>query len=188
MNKGSSNLEGSSEFDRFMANLCISNEPNLLVKVRLTNKVRSVESSFILRFVHDKVRSSKVRSKDMVNLTFGDKHNVWAYLDPTTQNGQDFRPMIEFLRRSRIYYAISNSVQIYRSHIQSFWESARVISVDEDYVIDANVLGQAICISEADIRRVLQFGGEPNGVTLIPDRCIKGCFLRIRYFGAYNSI
>ncbi|KAD4180335.1 hypothetical protein E3N88_28926 [Mikania micrantha] len=68
----------------------------------------------------------------MTNLTFGDKHNVCAYLDPTTRNGKDFRPMIEFLRRSRIYYAISNSCHIYRSHIQSFWESARLISVDEE--------------------------------------------------------
>ncbi|KAD6118917.1 hypothetical protein E3N88_10188 [Mikania micrantha] len=25
-------------------------------------------------------------------------------------------------------------------------------------------------------------------MTLIPERCIKGCFLRIRYFGAYNAI
>ncbi|KAD4180452.1 hypothetical protein E3N88_29043 [Mikania micrantha] len=129
-----------------------------------------------------------IRVMEMANLVFGDKHNVCAYLDPKTKNGQDFRPMIEFLRRSRIYYAISNSCQIYRSHIQSFWGSARVISVDDVYMIDANVLGQAIRISEADIRRVLQFGGEPEGVTLIPERCIKGCFLRIRYFGAYSSI
>ncbi|KAL8240311.1 hypothetical protein R6Q59_013666 [Mikania micrantha] len=122
----------------------------------------------------------------MTNLTFGDKHNLCAYLDPTTRNVKDFRPMIEFLRRSRIYYAISNLCQINRSHIQSFWESARLISVDEEYVIEANVLGQAIRITEADIRRVLQFGGEPAGMTLIPERCIKGCFLRIRYFGVYN--
>ena len=63
-----------------------------------------------------------------------------------------------------------------------------MIYVDQEYVIDANVLGQAICISEADIRRVLEFVGEPAGVTLIPEKCIKGCFLRIRYFGSYNSI
>ncbi|KAC9222872.1 hypothetical protein E3N88_46171 [Mikania micrantha] len=126
--------------------------------------------------------------EDMANLVFGDKHNICAYLDPTTKNGQEFRPMIEFLRRSRVYHAISSSVQIYRSHIQSFWGSARVITVDDVYTIDANVLGQAIRITEADIRRVLHFGGEPEGITLIPESCIKGCFLRIRYFGAYNSI
>ncbi|KAD5318124.1 hypothetical protein E3N88_18070 [Mikania micrantha] len=78
--------------------------------------------------------------------------------------------------------------EIYRSHVQSFWESAKLISVDEEYVIEANVLGQALRVTEADIKRVLQFGGEPNGMTLIPKRCIKGCFLRIRYFGAYNAI
>ncbi|KAL8240210.1 hypothetical protein R6Q59_013565 [Mikania micrantha] len=74
-----------------------------------------------------------------------------------------------------------------RYHFQSFWESARLINVDEDYVIEANVLGQAIRVTEADIRRVLQFGGEPAGMTLIPERCIKGCFLRIRYFGVYSQ-
>ncbi|KAD3640513.1 hypothetical protein E3N88_29736 [Mikania micrantha] len=124
----------------------------------------------------------------MANLVFGDKHNICAHLDPTTKNGQEFRPMIVFLRRSRVYHAISSSVQIYRSHIQSFWGSAQIISVNDVYTIDANVLGQAICITEADIRRVLHLGGEPDGVTLIPESCIKGCFLRIRYFGAYNSI
>ncbi|KAD2392755.1 hypothetical protein E3N88_39732 [Mikania micrantha] len=109
------------------------------------------------------------------------------YLDPTTKNGKEFRPMIEFLRRSRIYYAISNSCHIYRSHIQSFWESARLITLDDTYVIEANVLGQAIRVTEADIRRVLQFGGEPAGMTLIPERSIKGCFMRIRYFGVYSE-
>ncbi|KAD4586699.1 hypothetical protein E3N88_24300 [Mikania micrantha] len=148
------------------------------------SEVRSSEGSFFLRFVHSEVRSSE----EMANLTFGDKHNVCAYLNPTTRNGKDFRPMIEFLRRSRIYYAISNSCQIYRSHVQSFWESTRLISVDDEYVIDANVLGQALRISEADIRRVLQFGGEPDSMTFIPERRIKGCFMRIRYFGVYNSI
>ncbi|KAD3336811.1 hypothetical protein E3N88_32330 [Mikania micrantha] len=73
----------------------------------------------------------------MANLAFGDKHNLCAYLDPTTKN--------------------------------------------------ANVLGKMIKISEADVRRVLQFGGEPKGMTLIPERCIKGCFMRIKYFGVYNE-
>ncbi|KAD2805365.1 hypothetical protein E3N88_38742 [Mikania micrantha] len=123
----------------------------------------------------------------MAKLTFGDKHNLCAYMDPTTKNGKDFHPMIEFLRRSRIYHAISNSCQIYRSHIQSFWDSGRLITVDEDYVIEANVLGQVFRVTEANIRRVLQFGGEPEGMTLIPERCIKGCFLRIRYFGVYSE-
>ncbi|KAD4981971.1 hypothetical protein E3N88_18642 [Mikania micrantha] len=57
---------------------------------------------------------------------------------------------------------------------------------DEECVIEANVLGQAIRVTDADIRRVLQFRGEPAGMTLIPERCIKGCFMRIRYFGTYN--
>ncbi|KAD4585787.1 hypothetical protein E3N88_23388 [Mikania micrantha] len=133
-------------------------------------------------------KSNESFGQEMANLVFGDKHNICAHLDPTTKNGQEFRPMIEFLRRSRVYHAISSSVQIYRSHIQSFWGSARIISVDDVYTIDANVLGQAIRITEADIRRVLHLGGELDGVTLIPESCIKGCFLRIRYFGAYNSI
>ncbi|KAD4385698.1 hypothetical protein E3N88_25867 [Mikania micrantha] len=106
-------------------------------------------------------------ARELATLTFGDKHNLCAYLDPTTKNGKEFRPMIEFLRRSRIYYAISNSCRIYRSPIQSFWESARLIAVDDAYVIEAYVLGQAIRVTEADIRRVLQFGGEPTGMALI---------------------
>ena len=121
----------------------------------------------------------------MENLAFGDKHNLCAYLDPTTKNAKDFRPMIEFLRRSRIYYGNSNSCHIYRSRIQSFWESARLITLD--VVIEASVLGQVIRISAADVRRVLQFGGEPKGMTLIPERCIKGCSVRIKYFGVYSE-
>ena len=39
------------------------------------------------------------------------------------------------------------------------------------------MLGEAIRITEADIRRVLQCGGEPAGMTLIPERCIKGIHL-----------
>ncbi|KAL8225974.1 hypothetical protein R6Q57_018531 [Mikania cordata] len=126
-------------------------------------------------------------SKDMANLAFGDKHNICAYLDHTTKNGKDFRPMIEFLRRSRIYYAISNNCQIYRSLIQSFWESARLITFDDIFVIEASVLGQVIRISEANVRRVLRFRGESEGMNLIPERCIKGYFLRIKYFGVYSE-
>ncbi|KAD5960508.1 hypothetical protein E3N88_11980 [Mikania micrantha] len=59
--------------------------------------------------------------------------------------------------------------------------------VDEDYVIEANMLGQVFRVTKADIQRVLQFGGESEGMTLIPERCIKGCFLRIRYFGVYSE-
>ncbi|KAD5960641.1 hypothetical protein E3N88_12113 [Mikania micrantha] len=123
----------------------------------------------------------------MTNLAFGVKHNICAYLDPTTKNGKDFRPMIEFLRRSRIYYAISNHCHIYRSHIQRFLESARLITVDDIFFIEACVLGQVMRISEADVHRVLMFGGEPEGMSLIPERCIKGCFLRIKYFGVYSE-
>ncbi|KAL8200167.1 hypothetical protein R6Q57_011506 [Mikania cordata] len=42
-------------------------------------------------------------------------------------------------------------------------------------------------ISEADVCRVLRFGGEREGMTLIPKRCIKGFFLRIKYFGVYSE-
>ncbi|KAD5318039.1 hypothetical protein E3N88_17985 [Mikania micrantha] len=120
------------------------------------------------------IRAGTGGLEDMANLAFGDKHNLCAYLDPTTKNGKDFRPMIEFLRRSRIYYVISNSCHIYRSHIQSFWESARLIIVDDVFVIEASVLEQMIRISEVDVRLVLQFGGEPEGMTLIPKRYLSG--------------
>jgi hypothetical protein len=124
---------------------------------------------------------------NQIVLPYGDRHNICAYLDPTTKYGQDFRGIIEFLRRSRILHAISVHCDIYSSHIQEFWNTAQSVIVDGISVLQATVLGHPITVGEADIRRVLRFGGEPEGLTNFSEECIKGCFLRGKYFGIYNA-
>ncbi|KAL8225904.1 hypothetical protein R6Q57_018461, partial [Mikania cordata] len=119
----------------------------------------------------------------MANLTFRDKHNLCAYLDPATKNGKEFRPMIEFLRRSRIYHVISNSCQIYRSHIQSFWDSASLITVDDDYppVIRGKVQGHDIIVSVEHIKRICGFQDAPDHPILLDHYLVRGCFMRCKY-------
>lgn len=51
------------------------------------------------------------------------KNNICAYLDTTSRNATKFIGMIEFLKRSRIYIAISRVCVPYLSHQHAFWST-----------------------------------------------------------------
>ena len=115
------------------------------------------------------------------------KHNICAFLDLNSTYSVNFIEMITFLRRSRIFTAITMRTTPYQSIIQSFWDNAEVDCDVDPPVIRSKVKGRPAVISEDDIRNLLQFGDQPNQPFMLDDRLVRGCFQRMRYQGDINQ-
>ncbi|GKD13930.1 hypothetical protein Tco_1198337 [Tanacetum coccineum] len=75
----------------------------------------------------------------MTKLAFYDYHNMVAILEKTESN-TDFHQIVDFLEASHIRYALTVRPTVYVSHIQQFWSTARVETVDGETKIIAKFL------------------------------------------------
>ncbi|GKE48175.1 hypothetical protein Tco_1479433, partial [Tanacetum coccineum] len=91
----------------------------------------------------------------MTKLAFCDYHNMVAILEKTESN-IDFHQIVDFLEVSHIRYALTVCPTIYVSHIQQFWSTARVKTVDGETKIIAKVNGRQRTVTESSIRRHLK--------------------------------
>ncbi|GKB67787.1 hypothetical protein Tco_0929199 [Tanacetum coccineum] len=91
----------------------------------------------------------------MTKLAFCDYHNIVAILEKTESN-TDFHQIVDFLEASHIKYALTVHPTIYVSHIQQFWSTARVETVDGETKIIAKVNGRKRTVTESSIRRHLK--------------------------------
>ena len=114
---------------------------------------------------------------------FNDKHNIVALVDPELKEAVQFQDMIRFLRRSRIFTAISAQPIIIHSHVADFWEHA----VFTGLVIRSRIGDIPIEISVADIREALQFGDLEDDPISVPSVTICGLFNRMGYTGDAGS-
>ncbi|GJW21444.1 zinc finger BED domain-containing protein RICESLEEPER 2 [Tanacetum coccineum] len=89
----------------------------------------------------------------MATLELYDKHNMVAYLIKT-EGSEDFQEIIDFLSGSHISYALTESLILYMSLIDKFWQTA-VLSTTEEGVqaITATINGRETIITEASLRR-----------------------------------
>ncbi|KAD7117113.1 hypothetical protein E3N88_04381 [Mikania micrantha] len=111
------------------------------------------------------------------------KHNICAHLDLTTPNAKHYSDIITFLRRSRIFTAISTVHVPYLSHQQDFWSSADIDCEAEPTVIRGKVQGHDIVVSAEHIRRICGFQDSPDQPALLDRFLVRGCFLRCKYEG-----
>ncbi|GJY15816.1 hypothetical protein Tco_0386238 [Tanacetum coccineum] len=81
----------------------------------------------------------------MGKLAFCDYHNMVAILDKTEHN-TDFHQIVD-------WYALMVRPTVYVAHIQQFWSTARVETVDEATKIIATVNGRQRTLTESSIRR-----------------------------------
>ncbi|KAL8226006.1 hypothetical protein R6Q57_018563 [Mikania cordata] len=93
---------------------------------------------------------------DMAAYKSVSKHNICAHLDFETPNARHYTEILTFLRRSRIFTAISFIHVPYISHMQDFWASADIDCRVEPPVIRGKVLGHDVVISAEHIRRVCE--------------------------------
>ncbi|MFS8003199.1 hypothetical protein Hanom_Chr13g01211071 [Helianthus anomalus] len=67
---------------------------------------------------------------------FVTKHNQIALLDETVRGVEDYVPIMQFLKRLRIAYAISENVQQVTSYNHVFWRTARTVSNIVEFTIN----------------------------------------------------
>jgi hypothetical protein len=104
----------------------------------------------------------------MAELYFKGDHNKHAFLD-RDKNDEDYVDMMEFLRRSKICYALLQyPTIIYESLVVQFWETAQVRTVgDGPTEIVAVIDGKEHVVTESLVRTQLQLDDE-GGVTELP--------------------
>ncbi|GKA09660.1 hypothetical protein Tco_0688991 [Tanacetum coccineum] len=103
----------------------------------------------------------------MAKLAFCDYHNMVAILEKTESN-TDFHQIVDFLEASHIRYALTVHPTVYVSHIQQFWSTARVETVDGETKIIAKVNGRQRTVTESSIRRHLKLLDD-EGISTLPD-------------------
>ncbi|KAL8225939.1 hypothetical protein R6Q57_018496 [Mikania cordata] len=113
----------------------------------------------------------------MANYKAFRKNNICAHLDSTTRNAGQFTEIIAFLRRSRIFTAISTVHDPYLSHQRDFWSTADIDCEVEPLVIRGKVRGHDVAVSAEHIRRVCGFQDSPDHPFLLDRYLARGCFL-----------
>ncbi|GJQ99149.1 hypothetical protein Tco_0522134 [Tanacetum coccineum] len=73
-----------------------------------------------------------------------------------TESNTNFHQIVDFLEASHIRYALTVRPTVYVSHIQQFWSTVRVETVDEETKIIAKVNGRQRTVIESSIRRHLK--------------------------------
>ena len=111
-------------------------------------------------------------------------HNMYIVLDPDMRGIGNYREIINFLIRSRIFHAITNTLPISVPNIEDFWNTAVYDARAEPPVIRATVNNRAIQFSAEQIRVALQLGNENvDDPTEFPATFRDGAFLRMGYSG-----
>ena len=97
----------------------------------------------------------------MAELYFKGDHNKHAFLG-RGKNDADYLGMMDFLRRSKIHYALMQyPPTIYESMVVQFWQTAETRTVDNGSIeIVAEVDGNECVVSEALVRTQLQLDDE----------------------------
>ncbi|GKB51423.1 hypothetical protein Tco_0902176 [Tanacetum coccineum] len=109
------------------------------------------------------------------------KHNMIAYLEKTEGN-VEFHEVIDFLRRSYIYHALTVSPIVSTTFVEQFWTSAKSKTINNVRHITAKVAGKFVSISEASIRTDLIFD-DADGIDSLPNQAIFDAIQLMGYEG-----
>ncbi|GJY24099.1 hypothetical protein Tco_0397757 [Tanacetum coccineum] len=109
------------------------------------------------------------------------KHNMIAYLEKTEGN-VEFHEVIDFLRRSYIYHALTVSPVVSTTFVEQFWTSAKSKTINNVRHITAKVAGKVVSISEASIRTDLTFD-DADGIDTLPNQAIFNAIQLMGYEG-----
>ncbi|GJY79131.1 hypothetical protein Tco_0484932 [Tanacetum coccineum] len=90
------------------------------------------------------------------------------YLEKTEGN-VEFHEVIDFLRRSYIFHALTVSPVVSTTFVEQFWTSAKSKTINHVRHITAKVAGKSVSISEASIRTDLIFD-DADGIDTLPNQ------------------
>ena len=120
-------------------------------------------------------------------LKFEARHNTIALLDTNLPEARPYVSMINFLRRSRIFHAITATCPISYVLVEQFWKTAEYRLDLEAPTISATVADREIHVTEELVRQTLRFDDSIQDRTDFPYPLIVGCFQRMGYIGAFND-
>nr|GEX01401.1 synaptobrevin, longin-like domain protein [Tanacetum cinerariifolium] len=91
--------------------------------------VKAADSPTVIKTSKDEtVRKPSIKYAEI--LAFCDYHNMIAILEKYEHN-VDFHPIVDFVEASYIRYALTINPTVYVSHIQQFWSTVRIKTMDE---------------------------------------------------------
>ncbi|GKC82110.1 hypothetical protein Tco_1137827, partial [Tanacetum coccineum] len=105
-------------------------------------------------------------SRSMAQLKYCDKHNqVGFLLKPTESAG--YTEIVDFLRRSKLRYALTHNPPIYDSLVKQFWQTATARTLaDGTQQLDATIDTIVYTITEESVRRQLQLA-DASGIHML---------------------
>ncbi|KAI3810391.1 hypothetical protein L1987_20003 [Smallanthus sonchifolius] len=112
---------------------------------------------------------------------FSTYHNLTAYLTKGKKS-DGFDDMIDFLCRSKIYFALTTNPTIYIPHMEDFWRTAIYSTEQGIPQIKAKVDGKNITILEATLRKHLKLQDEGAAISYSKDEYMR-TFVSIGYTG-----
>ncbi|GJU71258.1 hypothetical protein Tco_1262663 [Tanacetum coccineum] len=104
-----------------------------------------------------------------------------AYLEKAEGN-VEFHEVIDFLRRSYIFHALTVSPVVSTTFVEQFWTSAKSKTINHVRHITAKVAGKSVSISEASIRTDLIFD-DADGIDTLPNQAIFNAIQLMGYEG-----
>ncbi|GJY44056.1 hypothetical protein Tco_0432269 [Tanacetum coccineum] len=91
-----------------------------------------------------------------------------TFLEKSTGSA-GFHPIIDFITRSHICYALTKKPEVCVSFIKQFWRSAEALTDDNGEVkIHATIDGHSLSITEGSLRRHLKLADQ-DGITSLPN-------------------
>nr|GEU99391.1 hypothetical protein [Tanacetum cinerariifolium] len=99
-----------------------------------------------------------------------------SILEKSEQN-VDFHPIVDFVEASHIRYALTFNPTVYVSHIQQFWSTARIETMEEGTKILATVDGNLRTVTESSIRRNLKLNDEAGISSLLDAKLFENLTL-----------
>ncbi|MFS7966328.1 hypothetical protein Hanom_Chr09g00772511 [Helianthus anomalus] len=100
---------------------------------------------------------------------------------------QDFQDVARWVKSSRIGYAVETEVQIYRIHIQEFWQTANVETIDQARALSATVRNKRVIVTEERIRKVLKLGDNARDPIILSKDDVLDGFRGMGYAGDFRQ-
>ncbi|KAJ0530079.1 hypothetical protein HanLR1_Chr10g0363021 [Helianthus annuus] len=111
------------------------------------------------------------------------KHNQPTTLVPAAK---DFEDVMDWLERSKISFAVQANPVIYNIHIEEFWRTAKVKTVDKVKMITATVRNKEVIVTEDRIRTVLSLGDNHKDPMRLSKEDILEGFRGMKYVGDFQ--
>ena len=91
-------------------------------------------------------------------LKYNESHNICAWLEADSNKAKEapFVQVVQYIKNSNLFFAVSEDVEISERIIREFWSTAKVVKENQSIKILAKIDEYEVIISEEIIRRVLR--------------------------------